>query len=89
MKNNLEQHSDYLQMRLSKFAAQYRSSDEGSDLEKQVLAEYYKTFQQLVELNGNIVALDPDAELPDHLMPKVYIDFWLNGKNTKNDSNCK
>lgn len=70
-----------LQMRLSDLATQYRSSEENSELHHQALKEYYTTFQQLVELRGGIVGLDPDAELPDHLMPKAYVDYWLNAND--------
>lgn len=69
-----------LQIKLSHLAAQYRASEENSEQEQQILNEYYKTFEQLVTLNGGIIGLDPDAELPDSLMPKNYVDFWPNGK---------
>lgn len=68
-----------LQMRLSDLAAQYRSSEEDSELHHQALNEYYKIFHELVELNGGIIGLDPDAELPDRLMPQEYVEYWLNG----------
>jgi hypothetical protein len=68
-----------LQMELSDLAMQYRSSEKYSEAHHQALYGYYKTFQQVVKLNGGIFALDPDAELPDELMPKEYVDYWLNG----------
>lgn len=76
MKNNPELSAESLQMKLSDLAAQYRASIEDSE-EQGALKEYYTTFQQLLEHCGKIIALDPDAELPDCLMPKEYVDFWL------------
>ncbi|MDR7212071.1 hypothetical protein [Flavobacterium piscis] len=75
MKNNTD--ADILQIKLGNLAAQYRSSSEGSPEHYQALNEYYAAFQELVQLCGKIVGLDPDAELPDHLMPKEYVEYWL------------
>ena len=75
MKNNTD--ADTLQIKLGNLAAQYRSSLEGSPEHYQALKEYYAVFQELVQLCGKIVGLDPDAELPDHLMPKEYVEYWL------------
>lgn len=75
MKNNTD--ADTLQIKLGNLAAQYRSSSEDSPEHYQALKEYYTVFQELVQLCGEIVGLDPDAELPDHLMPKEYVEFWL------------
>lgn len=72
-----------LQIKLSELAAKYRSSEEDSELHHQVLKEYYSTFQQLVALNGGIIGLDPDAELPERLMPKEYVEYWHNGGSSK------
>ncbi len=79
MNDNFDSNIETLQMRLSDFATQYRASKNDSE-EHRALTEYYKTFEQLVKINGGIIALDPDAELPDELMPKAYVDFWLNGE---------
>lgn len=79
MNNKKELTVEELQIKLSDVAAQYRSSEEDSVLHHQVLNEYYTIFNTLVELHGGIIGLDPDAELPDRLMPKAYVDFWLNG----------
>ena len=72
---------EQLQMKLSDLAVRYRVSAEDSEEHRQVLDEYYKTFWQLVELCGKIVGLDPDAELPDRLMPREYVDHWLKGQS--------
>jgi len=72
-----------LQMKLSNLAAQYRSAEENSELHHKALKEYYSTFEKIVELNGGILALDPDAELPDSFMPKAYVDYWLNSDDAK------
>jgi len=72
-----------LQMELSNLASQYRSAQENSELHHKVLKEYYSTFEKIVELNGEILALDPDAELPDSFMPKAYVDYWLNSGDAK------
>lgn len=69
---------EQLQMKLSYLASDYRSCKEDSALHHTVLETYYLVFNKLVELNGGIIALDLDAELPDHVMPKEYVDFWLN-----------
>lgn len=79
----LDENLDGLQIKLSRLAAQYRSAEEHSELHHQVVQEYYSTFEKLVELNGGILALDPDAELPDAFMPKAYVDYWLNGGDAK------
>jgi hypothetical protein len=68
---------DNLHIQLGRFAAQYRSSLPESPEHFEALHNYYIVFQQLVEHCGKIVALDPYAELPDELMPKEYVDFWL------------
>lgn len=70
-----------LHMRLSDLAAQYRSSKEDSPEHFNALEEYYKAFQELITISGKMAALDPDAELPDRLMPKEYVDYWLSGNN--------
>nr|WP_294922251.1 hypothetical protein [uncultured Flavobacterium sp.] len=76
MNNNTD--ADTLQIKLGNLAAQYRSSSEGSPEHYQALKEYYAVFRELVQLCGKIiVGLDPDAELPDHLMPKEYVEYWL------------
>jgi hypothetical protein len=77
MKDNTDNCEDSLQMKLASLATQYRSSAENSEAHHQALAEYYITFQQLVACCGKIIALDPDAELPDRLMPKEYVGYWL------------
>ena len=64
---------------------QYRSAEENSTQHYEALKAYYATFKELTRLNGGIKALDLDAELPDHLMPKEYINYWLN--NNKRDNN--
>lgn len=68
---------DNLHIKLANLATQYRSSLEESPEHHNTLNEYYAVFQELVQFCGEIVALDPDAELPDRLMPKEYIEFWL------------
>ncbi len=83
--NNNSDIIESLQIKLSHLATEFRASV-GDTEELKVLNEYYSTFQQLVELNGGIIALDPDAELPDHFMPKAYVDFWLNRNDSINSS---
>lgn len=57
----------------------YRSeSDENT--RKKIIEHYHETYYKMVKLNKGIIALDPDAELPDSLMPKEYVDFWLTKK---------
>lgn len=75
MKQNTD--IDNLHIKLGHLATQYRSSLEESPEHSQSLTEYYAVFQELVQRCGTIVALDPDAELPDHLMPKKYVEYWL------------
>lgn len=75
MKQNTD--VDNLHIKLGRVAAQYRSSLEESPEHHQTITEYYAVFHELVKRCGTIVALDPDAELPDHLMPKEYVAFWL------------
>lgn len=66
-----------LQIRLGRCARKYRASLPDSDQERAALHDYYETFNELVRVNGSIIGLDPDSELPDNLMPKDYVDFWL------------
>lgn len=68
-----------LQIKLGQFAVKYRAAIPNSSSEKRALAEYYETFDELVRINGGILALDPDTELPDSLMPKEYLAFWSQG----------
>lgn len=75
MKDNTD--VDHLHIKLANLATQYRLSLDGSFEHSQALKEYYFVFQELVQLSGEIVALDPDAELPDRLMPKEYVEYWL------------
>ncbi len=73
---------DFLQTELAVVASMYRSEPENSTNENNILKRYTTIFNKLIELNKGIIALDPDAELPDSLMPKEYVDFWLS-KNKK------
>lgn len=66
-----------LQIKLGRCAEKYRAAIPNSPSDKQALADYYETYNELVRVNGGIIALDPDAELPDDLMPKDYVDYWL------------
>lgn len=67
-----------LQIKLGRCAEKYRAAIPNSVSDKKALAEYYETYNELVRINGGIIALDPDAELPDDLMPKEYVEYWLN-----------
>ena len=67
---------DDLQIELGYCAERYRSVATGSKDDVESIAEYHKTFAELLRINGKIIALDPDAELPDAEMPKDYVDFW-------------
>lgn len=71
---------NFLQIQLATLACMYRSEPENSENNTNILESYYKTFNRLMQLNKSIIGLDPDAELPDHLMPKEYVDFWLTKK---------
>ncbi len=68
-----------LQIKLGRCAVKYRSAIPNSPSDKRAIAEYYETFDELIRVNGGIIGLDPDSELPDELMPKEYVDFWLKG----------
>ncbi len=68
-----------LQIKLGQCAVKYRSAMPNSPSDNRALTEYYETFDELIRINGGIIALDPDSELPDRLMPKEYVDFWLKG----------
>jgi hypothetical protein len=68
-----------LQIKLGQCAVKYRSAIPNSSSDKRALTEYYETFDELIRVNGGIIGLDPDSELPDELMPKEYVDFWLKG----------
>ncbi|WP_445456701.1 tetratricopeptide repeat protein [Flavobacterium sp. HNIBRBA15423] len=71
---------NFLQIQLATLACMYRSEPENSENNTNILESYYETFNKLMQLNKSIIGLDPDAELPDHLMPKEYVDFWLTKK---------
>jgi len=64
---------DDLQIELGQLAGNYRASAAGS---KKEILDYHKTFAELLRINGKVIALDPDSELPDEDMPKVYVDYW-------------
>jgi len=66
-----------LKIQLGTWAERYRAAAMGSKDDIDAIAGYHKTFAELLRINGDIIALDPDAELPDHDMPRVYVDFWL------------
>ena len=76
---------DDLEIELSNLAMKYRSAEENSTQHYDALNAYHTTFKELTKLNGGIKALDPDAELPDHLMPKEYVDYWLNDNKRENN----
>jgi hypothetical protein len=47
---------------------------------------YYRKVNSLILNPASTVALDPDAELPDWLMPKAYVEYWLDkGDQTNNE----
>lgn len=73
---------DFLQTELAVVASMYHSEPENSPNGNNILKRYTTIFNKLIELNKGIIALDPDAELPDSLMPREYVDFWLS-KNKK------
>ena len=64
---------DDLQIELGQLAGNYRASAVGS---KKEILDYHETFAELLRINGKVVGLDPDSELPDEDMPKVYVDYW-------------
>ncbi|GAA4276716.1 hypothetical protein [Aquimarina mytili] len=66
-----------LEMHLASCAKRYRASTSGAIEDKQAITDYRKTFEELIRITGKIIGLDPDAELPDNLMPKIYVDYWL------------
>lgn len=68
---------DMLQCSLATWASAYRSAPENSDEDRYIIARYHETFEELIEIIGEIIGLDPDAELPDELMPKKYTEYWL------------
>ncbi len=67
---------DELQIRLGDCAGRYRSSEEGTQEDHDSIKDYYDTFSELIMINGGLIGLDPDSELPDELMPKIYMDYW-------------
>lgn len=69
---------DDLQIRLSKLATKYRAAPENSNADKKAIADYHETYAELVRINGGVIGLDPDAELPNDLMPQIHKDFWAN-----------
>lgn len=75
MKN--EELIEKLQIQLGRCAGRYRASPPDSDQERAALDDYYETFNEMVRVNGSIIGLDPDSELPDNLMPEDYVNFWL------------
>lgn len=66
-----------LRIQLAYRAADYRGAPEGSEEDAEAIREYHRLFDELLRVNGEPVGLGPDAELPDDLMPKAYLDFWL------------
>lgn len=67
-----------LQLSLGACAMEYRSTGENSPASDKAIADYHGIYRELVRISGEILALDPDAELPDELMPADYVQFWLN-----------
>lgn len=74
MKNN--QLIEDLQIQLARCAGKWRAALPDSIEDKEVLAEYYKIFDELIYVNGGIIGLDLDAELSGKLMPEAYVNFW-------------
>ncbi len=66
-----------LHIQLANLAADYRGSPDGSKEEAEAIRNYHRVFDELLHVTGEPIGLGPDAELPDDLMPKVYVDFWL------------
>lgn len=74
-----DQAIENLQIKLGHCAEKYRASAPNSSSNKQALADYYAAYGELVRIAGRNIALDPDSELPDELMPQEYVDYWLKG----------
>lgn len=70
---------DFLETQLGRLSMMYRS-ESTENATKKIIEHYHETYYKMVKLNKGIIALDPDAELPDYLMPKEYVEYWLNKK---------
>lgn len=64
-----------LHTKLADLATQYRASVSISE-QNEIISNYYKVYEQFIQFHGCIIPLDPDAELPDDIMPKEYTDLW-------------
>jgi hypothetical protein len=69
--NALERRLSHLAMNWRSFHSRHRFDD----AEKAVL-EYHRILSELWNLGWDGGDLPPDAELPDELMPKYYLDKW-------------
>jgi len=60
---------------LGELAALWRSTKESPDQAKNVVKTYHDLFG-LLWLRGFRGDMFPEAELPDDLMPKYYLEYW-------------
>ena len=65
-----------LEIQLGDWATKYRTAPKGSVQDAEAVREYHRVFAELLRVAGKPIGLDPDSELPDEDMPKVYVDYW-------------
>jgi hypothetical protein len=67
---------DELELELGRLATRYRSSQEGTEEERQVILRYQEVMEELFRIGHWSGEPDLDAQLPERHMPKVYKDYW-------------
>jgi hypothetical protein len=67
---------DELERELGRLAVRYRSSQEGSSEEHQIISRYREVMEELFRIGHWSGEPDLDAQLPERHMPQVYKDYW-------------
>jgi len=52
---------------------------------QELVKQYHKVVQELWDLGWRGTTLLPDSELPDRLMPRYFISYWINRKQEHNE----
>ena len=67
---------DELERELGRLAVRYRSSQEGSDQERQIISRYREIMEEMFRIGHWSCEPDLDAQLPERHMPQIYKDYW-------------
>ena len=67
---------DVLEDALGHHAITFRASEPGSKEEREAIARYHETMEELFRIGHWSGEPDAESQLPRNLMPRVYRDYW-------------